>query len=90
MVSRAASPNTDRIVTQRVVLSLVSAVYDPKGLVAPFTIKARLVLNEICRLSAEQWDNLSDEYVTKFLEWSKELRVQYQNVISVKLLKRIS
>ena len=43
VVSRGTSPNTDRNVTQRVVLSLVSAVYDPIGLVAPFTIKARLV-----------------------------------------------
>ena len=44
VVSRGTSPNTDRNVTERVVLSLVSAVYDPIGLVAPFTIKARLLL----------------------------------------------
>ena len=74
VVSRGTSPNTDRKVTQRVVLSLVSAVYDPIGLVAPFTIKARLLLKDIWRLSGQQWDdNLPDDIVTKFLEWSKEL-----------------
>ena len=74
VVSRGTSPNTDRNVTQRVVLSLVSAVYDPIGIVAPFTIKARLLLKDIWRLSGQQWDdNLPDDIVTKFLDWSKEL-----------------
>ena len=74
VVSRGTSSNTDRNITQRVVLSLVSAVYDPIGLVAPFTIKARLLLKDIWRLSGQQWDdNLPDDIVTKFLEWSNEL-----------------
>ena len=65
--SRGTSPNTDRNVTQRIVLSLVSAVYDPIGLVAPFTIKARLLLKDIWRLSGQQWDdNLPNDIVTKF------------------------
>ena len=33
----------NRAVTQRVVLSLVSAVYDPIGPVAPYTVTARLL-----------------------------------------------
>ena len=74
VVSRGTSPNPDRNVTQRVVLSLVSAVYDIIGLVAPFTIKAHLLLKDIWRLSDQQWDdNLPNDIVTKFLEWSKEL-----------------
>ena len=53
---------------------MVSAVYDPIGLVTAFTIKARLLSKDIWRLSGQQWDdNLQDEIVTKFLEWSKEL-----------------
>ena len=68
VVSRGTSPNTDRNVTQRVVLSLVSAVYDPIGLVAPFTIKARLLLKDIWRPSGQQWDdNLPDEICNKVL-----------------------
>ena len=61
-------------VTQRVVLSLVSAVYDPIGLVAPYTVKARLLLKDIWRLNGQQWDDeLPPDLVTKFLKWSKEL-----------------
>ena len=53
---------------------MVSAVYDPIGLVAQFTNKARLLLKDIWRLSGQKWDdNLPDDIVTKFLEWSKEL-----------------
>ena len=74
VVSRGTSPATNKKLTQRVVLSVVSAVYDPIGLVAPFTVQARLLLKDIWRLSGQQWDDdLPDEIVTKFNEWSKEL-----------------
>ena len=60
--------------TQRVVLSLVSAVYDPIGLVAPYTVKARLLLKDIWRLNGQPRDDeLPSDLVTKFVEWSKEL-----------------
>ena len=73
-VSRGTSPKTDQNVTQRAVLSLVSAVYDPIGLVAPFTIKARLLSKDIWTLSGQQWDdNMPDDIVTKILDWTKEL-----------------
>ena len=59
---------------QRFVLSLVSAVYDPIGLVAPYTVTARLLLKDIWRLSGQQWDNnLPDDVSEKFLEWAAEL-----------------
>ena len=74
VVSRGTSPATNKKLTQRVVLSAVSAVYDPIGLVAPFTVQARLLLKDIWRLSGQQWDDdLPNEIVTKFNEWSKEL-----------------
>ena len=74
IVSRGTSPDTNKTITQRVVLSLVSAVYDLIGLVAPYTVQARLLLKDIWRLSGQQWnDDLPDKVVTKFNEWSKEL-----------------
>ena len=74
VVSRGTSPDVNQAITQRVVLSLVSAVFDPIGLVAPFTVKARLLLKEIWRLSGQQWDDdLPEEIVTKFVDWSREL-----------------
>ena len=74
VVSRGTSPEVKPKVTQRIVLSLVSSVYDPIGLVAPYTVKARLLLKDIWRLNGQQWDDdLPPEVVTKFLEWSEEL-----------------
>ena len=49
-------------------------MYDPIGLVAPYTVKARLLLKDIWRLNGQQWDDdLPSEIVTKFLDWSQEL-----------------
>ena len=74
VVSRGTNPDLNRPVTQRVVLSLVSAVYDPIGLVSPYTLTARLLLRDIWRLNGQQWDNnLPDEICKKFLDWAEEL-----------------
>ena len=73
-VSRGTSPDLNRPVTQRVLISLVSAVYDPIELVAPYTVIARLLLKVIWRLSGQQWDNnLPDEICRNFLDCAKEL-----------------
>ena len=62
VVSQGTSPATNKKLTERVVLSVVSAVVE------------RLLLKDIWRLSGQQWDDdLRDEIVTKFNDWSKEL-----------------
>ena len=49
-------------------------MYDPNGLVAPYTVTALLLLKDIWRLSGQQWDNnLPDDVSEKFLEWAAEL-----------------
>ena len=49
-------------------------MYDPIGLVTPYTVKARLLLKDIWSLSGQQWDDdLPPEDVFKFLDWSEEL-----------------
>ena len=68
VVSRGTNPEVKPNVTQTVLLSLVSAVYDPIGLVAPYTVKARLLLKNIWRLNGQQWDEeLLLDLVIKFL-----------------------
>ena len=60
--------------TQRLVLSLVSKVFDSIGLVAPFTVAARLLLKDIWRVSGQHWDEeLPKDTVEGILEWSVEL-----------------
>ena len=74
VVSRGTSSTVTKSLTQRLVLSLVSKVFDPIGLVAPFTVGARLLLKDIWRVSGQHWDEeLPKDTVERFLEWSVEL-----------------
>ena len=47
VVSRGTSCAITKSLTQRLVLSLVSEVFDPIALVAPFTVGARLLLRHL-------------------------------------------
>ena len=74
VVSRGVNRSVTEPVTQRLVLSRVASIFDPIGLVAPYTIKARLMLKEVWRLHDQQWDEvLSEELTEEFLHWSKAL-----------------
>ncbi len=64
----------ERRLTQRLILSLASSVFDPIGLVAPFTVRARLILKEIWRLHGQSWDDeLPESINNKFHEWCEDL-----------------
>ena len=74
VVSRGTSCAITKSLTQRLVLSLVSKVFDPIGLVAPFTVDARLLLKDIWRVTGQQWnDELPLDMVQRFLVWSADL-----------------
>ena len=74
VVSRGTSSTVTKSLTQRLVLSLVSRMFDPIGLVAPFTVGARLLLKDIWRVSGQHWDEeLPNDTVERILEWSVEL-----------------
>ena len=69
-VSRGVKLKGDKPITQRKILSMVSAVFDPLGLVVPFTVQARLLLKEIWRISGQQWDDpLPDAIRESFTDW---------------------
>ena len=73
-VSRGVKLKGDRPSTQRTFLSVVSAVFDPLGLVAPFTVQARLLLKEIWRIRGQQWDDpLPDAIRESFADWCVDL-----------------
>ena len=74
VVSWGTNSTITKSLTQRLVLSLVSKVYDPIVLVAPFTLGARLILKEICRVDGQSWDDeLPKDTVDRFLAWCVEL-----------------
>ena len=74
VVSRGTSCAITKLLTQRLVLSLVSKVFDPIGLVAPFTFGARLLLKDIWHVTGQKWDDeLPQDMVQRFLIWSADL-----------------
>ena len=76
VVSRGVDCPLDKAITQRTVLSFVSSVFDPIGLVAPYTVKARLLLKDFLRISGHKWDDdLPEEIKKQFLEWHSALHL---------------
>ena len=67
ILSRGTSCAITKSLTQRLVLSHVSKVFDPIGLVAQFTVGARLLLKDIWRVTGQQWDDeLPQDTVQRF------------------------
>ena len=74
IVSRGLDTSDHSIITQRVILSQVSSDFDPIGLLAPYTVSARWLLEEIRRLHGQQWDDkLLEDICQRFLDWKKGL-----------------
>ena len=68
-VSRGVDRPLFKAITQRTVLSFVSSVFDPVGLVATYTVRARLLLIDIWKISGQSWDDeLPEEIRDKFLD----------------------
>ena len=74
VLSCGTSSTVTKSLTQRLVLSPVSKVFDHIGLVAPFTVGARLLLKDIWRVTGQHWDEeVPIDIVERLLEWSVEL-----------------
>ena len=59
--------------TKRRVLSKMASIYDPRGHIAPFTVRARLMFQELC-VSGIDWDEgLPSDQEMKWLVWFGEL-----------------
>ena len=56
IVCRGTEQEVPAKITQRIVLSFVSAVFDPLGICSPFTIRMRFLLKCIWASMGQQWD----------------------------------
>lgn len=64
---------TDQQITKRRVLQAVSKIFDPLGFLSPFTIRAKILLQEIWK-SKLDWDSLLPENLANdWLKWCSEL-----------------
>ena len=75
IVCRGTEQEVPAKITQRIVLSFVSAVFDPLGICSPFTIRMRFLLKSIWASMGQAWDKeLSSEHSKLFSDWCSELR----------------
>ena len=68
-----SSVTKDKPHTKRGILSTVSSIFDPLGFLSPFTIKAKLLLQQIWRSKLEWDEEISGDIKGLWLEWLKEL-----------------
>lgn len=59
--------------TRHGVLSTVSSLFDPFGLFAPFIVKAKMLLQEPCRIGLSWNQNVPEMYLCQWLEDVKKL-----------------
>ncbi|XP_030208539.1 uncharacterized protein LOC115556311 [Gadus morhua] len=69
----------DQPATRRGILSTVASLYDPLGFVAPVLLKAKIILQEMCRRGTGWDDPLPDELRPKWEKWRDDL-AQLDNV----------
>ena len=63
----------EKPLTRRGILSVVSSLFDPLGLVAPVTLKAKLVLQKLCKDNAAWDDEIQNEDACVWKEWLSSL-----------------
>ena len=73
-VCRGTSKEVETPITQRTILSLVSSVFDPLGLFAPFSVHMRRLLKSIWTKHGQHQDkSVEPNEEEEFLKWKDQL-----------------
>ncbi len=79
-------PDNSKPLTKRNVLSAIATFYDPLQFLAPFLVRAKILMQEIWRAGLD-WDvSLPDDLAIKWKRWSTEL-LQLLNVFIPRCLR---
>ena len=78
VVSRGTSSTVTKSFRKPLVLSLMSKVFEPIGLVAPFTVGARLLPKDIWRVRWQHWDEELPKEAVERLPLSNQSWLTFQ------------
>ena len=61
--------------TRRGILSVISSIYDPLGLAAPFLLKGKQIMQQLCQAKLG-WDDCIPEHLeTQWKQWKSQLKM---------------
>ena len=63
---------------RRGILASVSSVYDPLGLVAPFLLTGKQILQDLCKNQTDWDEPIPDVFRTRWEKWRSELHTLAQ------------
>ena len=87
-VWRGTNKEVEAPITQRKFLSLVSSVFDPIGLFAPFSVHMRRLLKGIWTKNGQHWDNeVEPSEEEEFLRWKEQLPIVAETSIDRRYFK---
>ena len=88
-VCRGTNKEVEAPITQRKTLSLVSSVFDPIGLFAPFSVHMRRLLKGIWTKNGQHWDNeVEPSEEEEFLRWKEQLPIVAETSIDRRYFNR--
>lgn len=61
-------------VTKRGILSVASSIFDPLGFIAPFVVRAKIILQELWRIKVGWDDEVPENIKNQWIEWLDELK----------------
>ena len=64
--------------TRRGLLGTVSSVYDPHGFVSPFVVRAKMMLQDLCRAKLDWDDKIPEDVIEQWGRWLQDLEVLTQ------------
>ncbi len=75
--------NLHKTPTRRNILSVVGSIYDPLGMVAPYALKAKMILQKLCMKKIGWDDALPEQERGEWDSWTREL----PNIETVRLTR---
>ncbi|KAK3895796.1 hypothetical protein Pcinc_000519 [Petrolisthes cinctipes] len=70
-----------RLSTKRGLLATIGAMYDPLGMIAPFLLQGRLILQDLCKLQVGWDDELPEEQEKSCETWKSSVSELYTVVL---------
>ena len=67
-VTKVSSNESGAVITKHSILSMIAKLFDPRGLVSPIIVSAKVLLQDLCMMKLGWDDELPEEMKNKWKE----------------------